>query len=69
MTRQLEALDSFEITGRGRVYVVDDPDPVVEMGETIEVGGKVGKVIAIESYRIAGGRKPGHKIGVVIEET
>lgn len=66
--RKLTATNSFEIPGRGRVWTMDEPDPVLQLGELVEINGHVGHIFGLERHPIAGSPKPGSAIGVMLKE-
>lgn len=65
-TRKLEPLGGFDIPGRGYVWTAVEPNPPFELDERVEVDGRIGTIIGLERHPIAGGPKPGGKLGVMV---
>ena len=66
--RQFTSTDTYHVTGRGLVRGMHDPDPVLELGERVEIDGIVGTIIGLERHRPAGPPRPGWPVGVLLKE-
>lgn len=63
--RHVDVLDTFEITGRGMVFVTTEPDPVYLVNELVMIDDQPYRVKGIERHAIAGGPRPGRPCGLL----
>lgn len=57
---------TFEIPGRGRVVVLNQPSPPIVIGERVRYERSTYEVIGVESHAIPDGAKPGQKVGLLL---
>lgn len=65
--RAFQSNDQYVIIGRGLMYAMTQPDPVLELGEVVNIDGCIGAILGIERFMSINGGDPGHPIGVLLD--